>query len=391
MVRRLGFAALLGLLAAFGQGEKPLLAGYTPLVAVYPLNRGVSYAEARPFAQALGLGYLERETEVYLTLGARAVRLPVVPDARTALARVEAPLALREGGRVLVPVKRVARALGASYAGSAAGIRVNLPPARLQAHYLVKGEGQEQLFLRFSRDVNLVATGPARFLVVGAEPAEGFLPLLGDGLYGLELKPHPLGLELALAGAEGRPLRYSPYPKGAVFWIGPAPVPARRPLVVVDGSESKRTERVAAALAARLRARGLNVRLGGGPTPAARAEAGTRADVFLVLAEGGGGAVYTYRPRGRALSLAFLVRAREALLLGGAPKSLARQVAPAEASAVLAERLAEALGVPRARAEIALLAWAPKAAALVELPRGGEGAVAERLAAGILAYLGVKR
>ncbi len=391
MVRRLGFAALLGFLAAFGQGDKPLLAGYTRLVAVYPLNRGVSYAEGRAFAQALGLGYLERETEVYLTLGARAVRLAVVEDPRTALARLEAPLALRKEGRVLIPIKRVAKALGASYAGSEAGIRVNLPPARFQAHYLVKGEGQEQLFLRFSRDVNLVATGPARFLVVGAEPADGFLPLLGDGLYGLELKAHPLGLEVVLAGAEDRPLRYSPYPKGAVFWIGPAPAPARRPLVVVDGSESKRTERVAAALAARLQARGLNVRLGGGPNPAARAEAGTRADVFLVLAEGKGGAVYTYRPRGRALSLTFLVRAREALLLGGAPKSLARQVAPAEASAVLAERLAEALGVPRGRAEIALLAWAPKAAALVELPPGGEDAIAKRLTNGILAYLGVGR
>ena len=390
MVRRLTLALLL-LLPALGQGEKPLLAGSARLTAVYPLNRGVSYVEARPFARALGLGYLERPADVYLTLGARAIRLPVVPDAKTALARVEAPLALREGKRVLVPIKRVAKALGATYAGSEAGIRVSLPPARLLEHYLASGGGQEQLFLRFSRDVNLVATGPARFLALGAEPAEGFLPLFGDRLYGLELRRHPLGLELALAGAEGRPVRYAPYPSGAVFWVGSAPGPVPRPLVVVDGGYGARAKRVARALVARLRERGVRARLGGGATPAARAEAGARADVFVVLGEGGSGAVYTYRPRGKALALSFVVRAREALLLGGAPRALAREVAPAEASAVLAERLAGALGVPRGRAEIALLAWAPKAAALVELPPGGEDALAGKLAAGILAYLGVER
>ncbi len=390
MVRRVVWLFLL-LLPAFGQSEKPLLAGSARLSAVYPLNRGVSYTEARPFARALGLGYLERGADLYLTLGARALRLPVVPDPKAALARVEEPLALRQEGRVLVPVKRVAQALGASYAGSEAGIRVQLPPARLLDHYLAGGDGVEQLFLRFSRDVNLVSSGPARFLAVGAEPAEGFLPLFGDRLYGLELTPHPLGLELRLAGAEGLPLRYAPYPEGAVFWVGTPKKPAPRPLVVVDGGFGARGKRVAQALVARLKNQGIAARLGGGPTPAARAEAGTRADVFLVLAEGGSGAVYTYRPRGDALALAFVARAREALLLGGAPRALSREVAPAEASAVLAERLAKSLGVSRGRAELALLAWAPKAAALVELPKGDENALADKLAAGILAYLGRTR
>ncbi len=390
MVRRVAWLFLL-LLSAFGQSEKPLLAGSARLSAVYPLNRGVSYTEARPFARALGLGYLERGADLYLTLGARALRLPVVPDPRAALANIEKPLALRQGERVLVPVKRVARALGASYAGSEAGIRVRLEPVRLLDQYLAIGDGGEQVFLRFSRDANLVATGPARFLVVGGAPMEGFLPLLGNRLYGLELTPHPLGLELRLAGAEGLPVQYAPYPKGAVFWVGTPKKPAPRPLVVVDGGYGPLGKRVAEALVARLRNRGIAARLGGGPTPAARAEAGTLADVFLVLAEGGSGAVYTYRPRGDALALAFVARAREALLLGGAPRALSREVAPAEASAVLAERLAKSLGVNRGRAEIALLAWAPKAAALVELPKGDANALAERLANGILAYLGRTR
>jgi len=387
VVRRL-IAVTLLLGAALAQEAKPLFAGGHQLEAHYPLGRGVSYTAAKPLAKALGLGYYANAADVYLSLGARSLRLPVLSSPRAALARPRDPLAYREKGEVLVPVKRVAEALGAGYTGNAASLWVTLPAARLADHYLVRGPGQEQLFLRFSRDVNLIQRAPGRFLVLGAEAGEAFIPLVGETLFGLELRPDPLGLELTLLGAETAPLRYAPVPRGVTFWIGPMPPETRRPRVVVDGGGGPLSQRVAKAVVARLRARGYQAKLGGGPSPAARAEAGTRADVFLVLSDRGNGAVYTYRPRGRALALEFVVRGREALLLGGAPRALSRSLAPAEASAKLAGDLARALGIGRGSAEIALLAWAPKAAAMIELPRGDPETLAAAIESGVVAYLG---
>ena len=387
MVRRLAALTLL-LAAALAQQAKPLYAGSYELKAHYPLGRGISYTEARPFAEALGLGYHEGDGDVYLSLGARSIRLPVVASPRLALANLKTPLAYREGGIVYIPIKRVAQALGASYRGGEAGLWVSLRPARLQDHYLLLGQSQDQLTLRFSRDVNVIQQGPGQFLVLGAHAGEGFLPLGGRYLYGVDVRKNPLGAELILLGAETEPVRFAPVPEGVSFWVGPEPSPTPRPHVVVDGGDGTLSRQVAKALVRRLKARGYVAELGGGPTPAARAEAGTRADVFLVLSDRGNGAVYTYRPRGRALALRFVVKGREALLLGGAPKALSRSLAPAEASAKLAGDLARALGVGKGSAEIALLAWAPKAAAMVELPRGNPEQLAARIEQAVVAYLG---
>ena len=386
MVRRLALTLLLGF--SLAQGTKPLLVGERTLEAVYPLGRGVSYAEARPFARALGLAYKETETDLYLGLGARAIRLPIAARAKDALANLKAPLALREEGRVLIPLRRVAEALGARYTGSEAAIRVELPPAYLKGQLLARGEEGEQLFLRFSRDVNALELSPGRLLVLGGAGEVGYLPVAGERILGIEVARHPLGLELYLLGAEGEPFAFAPAPGGIVVWVGPRPRSEPPPRVVVDGGEGAFAQRVARALVRRLAAAGVKATLGGGKTPEARAEAGARADVFLVLSERGNGGVYTYRPRGRELELRFLARAREALLLGNAPKVLAREVALPEASTRLAELVARRLGVPRRSAEVALLAWAPKAAVLVELPRGDAERLAARLGEAVLDYLG---
>ncbi len=383
----LGVLALLGL--ALAQAPKPLLANGVPLTARYPLNRGISYTEARGLAGALGLGYLVAGGDLYLTLGARGVRLAIASGPKEAVT-AKPPAAFRQEGRVMAPVKAVAQALGARYQGSPVGLRVSLPPARYQSHLLSQAGEADQLFVGFSRDVNLVPLEAGRFRVIGGAAEPGFWPLFGRHLYGLELAPDPYGLVLTLRGAENQPLRYAPVPGGAMFWVGTPPPAPDPPRVVVDGGESPAIRKVAEGVVAALRRAGLEARLSQAQGTAARAEAGTAADVFLVLAPGPAPAVYSYRPRGRALSLRFVVKAREALLLGGAPPALARLVAPAEASVRLAARLAEALGAPRGQAEIALLAWAPKAAALVELPAGTGGEAAGRIARGVLAYLGRK-
>ncbi len=387
-----GFAWLaavlaLGLGPAFAQAEKPLLVNGTALVARYPQNRGISYAPARPFAQALGLGYLDAGGDLYLTLGARGVRLAVAASEKEAV--TAKPLAAyRAKDAVYLPVKAVAQALGARYLGSRVSLKVTLPPARYQSHLLSQEGEADQLFVGFSRDANLIPLGGGAFRVVGGKGEAGFWPLFGRHLYGLELAPDPYGLKLVLRGAEGQPLGFAPVPGGAVFWVGPRRSPEDPPRVVIDGGESAATLAAAKAAVRVLADRGLRAELSAAKDPVARAEAGARADVFLVLAPGAAPAVYSYRPRGSALALRFVVKAREALLLGGAPPGLLRQVAPAEASSRLAELLARALGAPRGQAEIALLAWAPKAAALVELPAGGAADAGAKIAGAVLRYFG---
>ncbi len=374
---------------ALAQAAKPLLANGVALTAQYPLNRGISYTEARPFAAALGLGYLATGGDLYLTLGARGIRLAIAATPKEAVSAN--PLAaFRQNDALMIPVKAVAKALGAIYQGSPVSLKVTLPPARYQSHLLSQAGEVDQLFVGFSRDVNLVPLADGAFRVVGGAPESLFWPLFGQHLYGLELAPDSYGLRLSLRGAEGQPIRYAPVPGGAMFWVGERPKAATPPRVVVDGGDGDAEDAVARAVVAALKQAGVAARVSNARGTAARAEAGAHADVFLVLARGPGTAVYSYRPRGRALALRFVEKAREALLLGGAPAALARQVAPAEASAQLAARLAEALGAPRGEAEIALLAWAPKAAALVELGPGAGPESAGRIAGAVLAYLGRK-
>jgi len=390
---RLAFRLAVLLAAAWGialaQAAKPLLANGVTLTAQYPLNRGISYTEARPFAAALGLGYLATGGDLYLTLGARGIRLAIAATPKEAVSAK--PLAaFRQNDALMIPVKPVATALGALYQGSAVSLKVTLPPARYRSHLLSQAGEADQLFVGFSRDVNLVPLGAGGFRVVGGVPESLFWPLFGRHLYGLELAPDPYGLRLNLRGAEGQPLRYAPVPGGVVFWVGERPKVRHPPQVVVDGGDGDAVRAVARAVVVALKRAGVAARVSDAQGTAARAEAAAHADVFLVVSRGPGTAVYSYRPRGRALALRFVEKAREALLLGGAPAALARQVFPIEDSVQLAAKLAEALGAPRGEAEIALLAWAPKAAALIELGPGVGPESASRIAEGVLAYLGRK-
>jgi N-acetylmuramoyl-L-alanine amidase len=119
VLKRILFAALLLFLAggAHAQEAKPLLVGGEVLEAVYPGGFGVSYAEAHSLAKALGLSYWRDGNRLILGLGALRVRLPVsaVPKSRTALKKLivaKPSHALKDGDKITVPLRYVARSLG---------------------------------------------------------------------------------------------------------------------------------------------------------------------------------------------------------------------------------------------------------------------------------------
>ena len=374
---RLALILLALLVPALAQGEKPLLAGTTTLSARYPYGRGISYGPARALARALGLGYLKTASGLYLTLGARGIRLLVLPSDREAV-RANPPEAFAEDGVIYVPLKRVAKALGIRYVGSEAALRMTLPPARLVSSTLSTPQGQDWLWVQFSRDANAVPLGEGTFLVLGGTTEAGFKPLFGRYLFGLTTEAHPLGLVLRLEGASGLALDWGPGPGGLWFAIGPKP-PSFRPRQVAVGYDRPEDKPLAKALVAALERTGLRAALTAGPPGLAA--------VYLLVGRESPAAVYRYRPRDPAAWPAFIRRAREALALNPDP-ALEQQVAPIAASQALAERLAKALGTGVGQAEIRKLAYAPKAAAYVGLDPNADPATAlNRVAAAVKAYL----
>jgi len=393
-LRVAGAVLLAALSLAMAQPEKPLLVGSTQLQASYPLDLGVSYTPARSFAEALGLGYLESEGDVYLILGARGLRIPILPTAKEAV-RADPPAAFVEEGRTMIPVKRAALALGATYVGSDAGLRVSLPPARFLGQVLVTRETQDRLTLAFSRDVNVVAEGQGRFLILGARGEEAFVSLSGYHLFGLQISDAAGegGMRFSLLGAEGVPVRFGPMPKGLWVEVG-APLPkAKTPRVVLDGGVGAYSQSLAAWLADRLRQSGIQVEVLS-PEASLRDKASriTTADVFLSLETAKTTTVYTYRKRGQALALAFVQNARRAIADQTEVGDLSEQVAPEAASLDLAQRLAQALGATQGRAEVALLAFVAKAGAYLEVdPQKPLAEVGAKIVSAILDVIGGTR
>ena len=374
---RLALILLVLLVPALAQEEKPLLAGTTPLSARYPYGRGVSYAPAGALARALGLGHLKTASGLYLTLGAKGIRLLVLPSDREAV-RANPPQAFADGDEVYVPLKRVATALGIRYVGSEAALRLSLPPARLISSTLSTPQGQDWLWVQFSRDVNAVPLGQGAFLVLGGTAEAGFQPLFGRYLFGLSTEAHPLGLVLRLEGANGLALDWGPGPGGLWFGVGPKPPPIQ-PRRVAVGYDRPQDKPLAAALVAALERAGLRAVLSSGPPGLAA--------VYLLVGRESPAAVYRYRPRDPAAWPTFLRRSREALTLNHDPV-LEQQVAPLAASRALAERIAKALGTGVGQAEIRRLAFAPKAAVYVGLdPNADLDGAAAAVAKAVRAYL----
>ncbi len=393
--------AFLMLVPALAQTEKPLLVGGTVLTAEYPGGFGVSYVEARPFAQALGLMYWASDGEVILGLGSRRLRFVVtpVPRSKTALKKLvvsESPPALRRGERVLLPVCYTARAFGALYSGSETSLKVLLPDAEMQGfEHRVIG-GRDVVVLRTSRDVNALRDG-AGWWLLGLRAGESVRDVPGLYLSRVRFAPGEYGTRVYLDGSEGWPVDVAYFPGEVRFYVGP---PAERraedpPLVVIDPGhggtdvgarygnlfEKDLTLKVAREAAARLRRMGYRVELTRDRDEQvsvyARTQWAARADVFVSLHVAGsevvspGPALYTYANVG-ADAPVFVAHARKLLARPGYPEVLARYARPARSVSALADRFEYELGrlglTPRrGETPLYLLSYAPGAAVLFEM------------------------
>ena len=405
VLRRSAFAylTLLLLLAgiALGQEAKPLLVGGEALEAVYPGNFGVSYTEARPFAQALGLAYWQDDARIILGLGSLQIRLPLtsVPKSKTSLKSLvtaDPPRALRDGEKILLPVRYVAKALGCAYSGSETLLRVVLPEARLRSLSAVVVDGRDVLSLKFDRNVNLIKRAPGHWLLLGVRADEGLRYVSGLYLTDVRLLPGPYGADLYIDGVSGWPEEVAYYPQEARIFIGQKasrlPPP---PLVVIDpghgGSDLGATYgnlyekdivlQVAKEAAGLLARRGYRVRLTRDRDEQKsiyeRAQLAAQADVFISVHVAGsalappGPSIYTYNGAGRATPV-FTSKSR-ALLAGGGYKEILLRYAAAPSSVdAFARRLEAELGrmglsARRGQTPLYLLERAPGAAVLLEL------------------------
>lgn len=377
-------ALLLLFLAPFAlaQAPKPLKVGELTGEALYPGNRGVSYGEVGLVARGLGLALWQGESQVALGLGARYRTFPVEADEAKAASSLAA---WRKDGRVYVPLRPLADALGLSYRAQV-GIQLDLPWARL----LQVEARPEGYLLRFSREVNaVVRPGGVLFpMAQGSHPS---------------LVQEAMGLFLPLS----RPPERVYYPGGGQVAVGLTPLPLPSPTVLLDpghGGEDPGLEvqglvekEVALDLARRVAALlpGARLTRQGDETlpPKVRLALARTASVVVSLHMARGREVRLYLPKDRTSPLA-----QSLSRLGDLPEERARLLrAYAGDPARLAEALERALtaqGFAVVKAEGPyVLTRVDGAAVLLEVGAeklGTEEAralVAQAIAQGIRAYL----
>ncbi len=385
----------------YAQSAKPLLVGGEVLEAVYPGNFGVSYTEARPFAQALGLSYWQDDARVIFGLGSLRLRLPLSarPKSRTSLKNLvtaNPPHALRDGGKILVPVRYLAKVMGCAYSGSEASLRVVLPESSLKSIEQTVVAGRDVVSLKFDRNVNLVKREPGHWLLLGVRAEEGLRFLNGVYLSDIRIVPGPYGAEIYLDGVSGWPETVAYYPQEARIYIGSQGVkPPPPPLIVIDpghGGADKGAaygnlfEKDIVLLVAReaagiLRRRGYHVVLTRDKDDQKsifeRAQLAAQADVFVSLHIAGsplapqGPGIYTFNGSRKSTPV-FTARARTLLDGGGYKQVLRRYAASPKAVESFSKILEAELGriglSPRhGQTPLYLLERAPGAALLFEL------------------------
>ncbi len=154
---------LLGIVASLAQTAqtKPLAVGGLELTA--SLYNGQAYAPAFDYAGALGLDIRTSDNAVTLVQGGRVLQLELADSAYQAATNYKRALQVNGvrqsglaaghgGGRLLLPVRTVADAVGASFADSGGRLIVEPAQAKLEAVKSDKTTRSERLVLEVSRD-----------------------------------------------------------------------------------------------------------------------------------------------------------------------------------------------------------------------------------------------
>ena len=386
---------------ADAQEAKPLLVGGETLEAVYPGNFGISYTEAKSFAQALGLSYWQDDARLILGLGSLQLRLPIssIPKSASTLKKLETsnpPNALRSDGKVLVPIRYLTKVFGFVYSGSQSSIKIYLPAAKLRSLQHSVSSGRDVISLKFDRNVNVLKRGPGHWLLLGVQAEEGVKFVSGAYLNDIRLTPSPYGTEIFLDGVTGWPEEVAYFPQEARIYVGSrAAKPPPAPLVVIDPGHGGADEgatygnlfekdvvfKIAREAASILQQRGYRVKLTrNGDVQASiyeRSQLAAKADVFISLHVAGsplapsGPSIYYYTVANKSTPV-FTARARS-LLAGGGYKPILQRFATSPAGVEKLVRATEnelgkiGLSARSGQTPIYILGRSPGAAILIEI------------------------
>jgi N-acetylmuramoyl-L-alanine amidase len=232
----------LSVVLAQAVATKPLEVGGVKLTA--SVYNGAAFAPAFDFAGALGVDVLTSDDAVTITQGGRILRLDLADDANAAATRFtrglqvngirQAGLAAgRGGGRLLLPVRTVAEAVGASFSDAGGRIVVEPAQAKLEAVKSDKTTRSERLVLELNRDTGYSSRIERDTLVVFLRYTTGETTdyqVSGQFIKTASVRPsgNKLEIRVPIASSSGYNMYALPAQPGAA---GREAVPAR---VVVD-------------------------------------------------------------------------------------------------------------------------------------------------------------
>ena len=408
---------------------KVLVVGTTKLKAIFPGGNNVAYTSATEFALALGLDLTVTNDSVVFIQGGRTIRLTLIESASDATTYSKAleingikqkgQAAGRSVNTVIVPVKVVAEAAGATVSDSANEIDVLIEPALLKGVGKETGLSSDRVAISVSRDVGFIARVEGNYLVVYLRNTIGESnPWEVGGKFIDVLNINTVGNKVEIRTKLAATVGYNVYAIAASEGVDGQPIPARividvgtrferiktaldtHPLsVVIDPGhggddlgasvdsikEKDLTLRVAQLVGKLLTSKGINVKYtrttDSNPSLEARREMSLTSDVFLSLhvsnlpgSSANGVQVYHL---GRNAPDGIVKAARDALEKETNPsikRHLEAIVAPSNASGLLAEAMISNIltlntvaAVPISGQSQVVLERASKAACLIEL------------------------
>jgi N-acetylmuramoyl-L-alanine amidase len=234
--------------------SKILMVGTTKLKAIFPGGNNIAYTSATEFAVALGIDFSITNDSVIFIQGGRTIRL-VYDESAAAAAQYTKALEIngikskgqaagRSTNTVVVPVKVVAEAAGATVSDSANQIDVLTDPAVLKGVGKETGLTSDRVAISVSRDVGFTARVEGNDLVVYLRNTVGENnPWEVGGKYIDVLNINTVGNKVEIRTKLAETVGYNVYAIAASEGVDGQPIPAR---VVID--VGTRYERVKTAL-----------------------------------------------------------------------------------------------------------------------------------------------
>ncbi len=234
--------------------SKVLMVGTTKLKAIFPGANSIAYTSVTEFATALGLDLNVTNDSVILVQGGRTIGLTLIDSASDASTYTKAleingikskgQAAGRSVNTIVVPVKAVAEAAGATVSDSGNQIDVLIDPAILKGVGKETGPTSDRVALSVSRDVGFTSRIEGDTLVVYLRNTVGENnPWEVGGKYIDVLNINTVGNKIEVRTKLAPTVGYNVYGIAASEGVDGQPIPAR---VVID--VGSRYERVTTAL-----------------------------------------------------------------------------------------------------------------------------------------------